>query len=1223
MALTRITKGVIKPNENYDTHNINSTGIVTAIGLDVNGNGDISGNLSVGGVLTYEDVTSIDSVGIITAQKDIHVGAGVSAVGVGTFGSLDIGGDIDVDGHTNLDNVSISGIVTATTIRSSNLTSGRLVFTSTGGQLEASGNLTYNGTTLVSGSPFDINADLDVDGHTNLDNVNIAGVTTITGSGSSVLFLESSNPMIRLTDTDNNAYSSIGGESGFLYLYTNSSSRDVIFRGSQEVARITGDGLLGIGTVNPTAPIHLHKASGDVIQKIESSNGAAALELRHTNGYGYINYRQDGAETFRVGQIAQFTSYSVYNPNSSLPYQFCVEGNGEVGINTHNPVGTLHLLRNSANHGITLQRGGTNAGTAYVQVHSNGVLSLQGGNNIHYVSGGSQQHIWYRAGTEIARFNTTGSLGIGTATIRNNRTVQITGASQSNLLITGHAPSVCLNSDPDDSTDSDRTFLGQAAGSNNFANGTAAGDTILRGTTSGRIVFGIGTNVKMNLTSAGDLNIGSVGRFDANGLVKTAHGTESAPSHTFLNDPDNGMYRPTTNTLGFVTGGSEKVRITSSGHVGIGTDNPVGGSYLHIQGGGSSDKPHIRILADRGLVARLGDTSGGAQAMFDLYDTDGSTQIVRFISGGGDNFINTGGNFGVGTNSPNSIIHATGSNSSTGYYFKNTHTTSGFGMRIEGGGTTADRYSLAVFNAAGNEKFRVNANGNIGVNEPSPQRYFHATGNASTGCAHFGVFGTNAGNSYVGNTPVVTISTDGNGNAGTNDEKAIFQVGRGGGGAGAAAVTTEHFRVTLGGTTQIGGVVGSNSDIDLHNTKLTIKQSANNREDGIYIERVGERRGWLMFVGGSGNYSDAFCLSTNQLGSKTDVLAIDRGNRLAKLGGDVVIDSTNNGYGGLRIYDDTSGGYNVNYVGGRSDGNMCHKFFMGGRSQNQTPWVDATGSEIMRISLSNGLQLQGDTDSALQFHTGDHYKFKTKGRERVHLDNRGVFTAPKLSTKALIFSPVTSKWGSQRTVSNFVMQFYTGASGATYHFMRMISQPDWGYDDVQITQYRYQYNPSGSDHQVRRYYTYYGGHNVQIVRYNQGGSGTGTGDDNYITKRTDFGPGGSMTVHQASNGGYYRDAYGSDYAISLGAYYGVVLEIKITATVGIYDTGDYPTAYDFYPANYGGQATQTNANNWGGPRGVWFNTTANGTGSGTAPVISTKNSDRGWSTGANFLDTSA
>ena len=73
MALTRITKGVIKPNENYDTHNINSTGIVTAIGLDVNGNGDISGNLSVGGVLTYEDVTSIDSVGLITARDGVFI----------------------------------------------------------------------------------------------------------------------------------------------------------------------------------------------------------------------------------------------------------------------------------------------------------------------------------------------------------------------------------------------------------------------------------------------------------------------------------------------------------------------------------------------------------------------------------------------------------------------------------------------------------------------------------------------------------------------------------------------------------------------------------------------------------------------------------------------------------------------------------------------------------------------------------------------------------------------------------------------------------------------------------------------------------------------------------------------------------------------------------------------------------------------------------------------
>jgi len=43
------------------------TGIVTATG------GSFSGNVSVGGVLTYEDVTNIDSVGIITARSDVSI----------------------------------------------------------------------------------------------------------------------------------------------------------------------------------------------------------------------------------------------------------------------------------------------------------------------------------------------------------------------------------------------------------------------------------------------------------------------------------------------------------------------------------------------------------------------------------------------------------------------------------------------------------------------------------------------------------------------------------------------------------------------------------------------------------------------------------------------------------------------------------------------------------------------------------------------------------------------------------------------------------------------------------------------------------------------------------------------------------------------------------------------------------------------------------------------
>ena len=44
------------------------------------------------------------------------------------------------------------------------------------------GGFNFTGLSTHTGN-FDLDGDLDVDGHTNLDNVNIAGVTTITGTG--------------------------------------------------------------------------------------------------------------------------------------------------------------------------------------------------------------------------------------------------------------------------------------------------------------------------------------------------------------------------------------------------------------------------------------------------------------------------------------------------------------------------------------------------------------------------------------------------------------------------------------------------------------------------------------------------------------------------------------------------------------------------------------------------------------------------------------------------------------------------------------------------------------------------------------------------------------------------------------------------------------------------------------------------------------------------------
>ena len=101
MAFTKITAA-----------GIGSTETVTIDGLSVINDASFNGNVSVGGTLTYEDVTNIDSVGLITARAGVVVGSGITL-------------SKDGDGF-------YTGVVTATTF-SGNFTGG--TFTGDGSSL--------------------------------------------------------------------------------------------------------------------------------------------------------------------------------------------------------------------------------------------------------------------------------------------------------------------------------------------------------------------------------------------------------------------------------------------------------------------------------------------------------------------------------------------------------------------------------------------------------------------------------------------------------------------------------------------------------------------------------------------------------------------------------------------------------------------------------------------------------------------------------------------------------------------------------------------------------------------------------------------------------------------------------------------------------------------------------------------------------------------------------
>ena len=115
---------------NQFTHNIQSTGVITAtkfVGSIEATTGTFTGNLGVGGVLTYEDVTNIDSVGVITARSGIRIATG-STVGpisgiITYFGdgsqltgidstALSFGGSVKI--QANASGTIHSGMTTAT-----------------------------------------------------------------------------------------------------------------------------------------------------------------------------------------------------------------------------------------------------------------------------------------------------------------------------------------------------------------------------------------------------------------------------------------------------------------------------------------------------------------------------------------------------------------------------------------------------------------------------------------------------------------------------------------------------------------------------------------------------------------------------------------------------------------------------------------------------------------------------------------------------------------------------------------------------------------------------------------------------------------------------------------------------------------------------------------------------------------------------------------------------
>jgi len=104
----------------------NAQGLTGTPSITINGlnaaTGTFSGNVTIGGVLTYEDVTNVDSIGIITARSGVLVGSGVTlskdgdvfATGITTSTKVHVGVDTGVydEDLVVTGNARVTGILT-------------------------------------------------------------------------------------------------------------------------------------------------------------------------------------------------------------------------------------------------------------------------------------------------------------------------------------------------------------------------------------------------------------------------------------------------------------------------------------------------------------------------------------------------------------------------------------------------------------------------------------------------------------------------------------------------------------------------------------------------------------------------------------------------------------------------------------------------------------------------------------------------------------------------------------------------------------------------------------------------------------------------------------------------------------------------------------------------------------------------------------------------------
>ena len=551
----------------------------------------VTGDLEVTGVLSYDDVTNVDSVGIVTARSGIHVTGGNVGIGTNnpnrklvvegsgnTFSSIKAGTSDDV------------GLIFGDT---DNDARGLVRYSNAGDALS----LWTAGTEkfrIRSDGKVGINESSNINGRLHIQhdalNENILYATRYNDQSND-------KPIFAVTEATMSGMTSpgliIGNHNRDIHIGQVFNDAAGIYSSDTTGIRITSAGKVGIGTDNPTEKLDVNGAIR--LRANNQTTYAAALKANYDSSHVL------SLEAYHNSNSA-FEVIGTHADSGGGNVRVAIAKDGQkVGIGTDNPLQKLHIVDNtSANIYLETKNSSTGSTSGiYFRTSDSSTqdaffktaIVLEDDNTtfargkLHILQENSDDNSNATLSDSVVTIDQSGKVGIGTdnpsvkldvgGDINFNANVLISSfASSSNIDHIWHDDSASFGKDGTWNfvSDSTRKATGNSAIQIGYLKSSGGGhflDSVGIGTTNPQEklhVLGTSSDFVVD-TDSSVLRFGSYGEYDI--ALVTGRNTSTGSSRVYIENGD-----------------GEALRIASNGNVGIGTNSPD--TLLNLFGTGNT-----------------------------------------------------------------------------------------------------------------------------------------------------------------------------------------------------------------------------------------------------------------------------------------------------------------------------------------------------------------------------------------------------------------------------------------------------------------------------------------------------------------------------------------------------------------------------------------------------------------------------------------------------------